>query len=139
MGNLAAKKVQGVVLQVEIATVFTTIPGLTNIKAGGLSVDERETTDLASTIKEYDPMLPSASTVTAEGKLDGSNVVHQHLIAAMTADPPTKENYKIVYPDASEDTFEAFVKVYEPDAMTSGGHRSAKWEFRPTGAYTTPT
>ncbi|MFN0197990.1 MAG: hypothetical protein ACKVT0_14690 [Planctomycetaceae bacterium] len=138
MPTMASKPVQGTILQVEISSVFTTIPGLTNIKSADFDVGERDTTDLESTYMEREPTLLTIGHVTAEGKLNHSNVVHRQLIADMAAVPATVRNYKIIHPDTKEDTFAAWPS-YSPQGKTPGGDRRANWTFKVKGAYVTPT
>lgn len=67
-------------------TVIGEITSLTGI-AGG-EVGERDTTNLASTVKTYMPTIPDNGTVTAEINFDPTDAVHIFLEALKNV-PPT--------------------------------------------------
>lgn len=115
MAKLSSK---GTTLQLEIATVFTSIFGLTSIKGPSAEVGTMDTTDLASGVgREKDPTgHTDGGMVTFSGFFDPVAATLQALTDLLAA--PAVVDWKEIWPDVAntEWPFSGILKKCEPSA-----------------------
>lgn len=61
--------------------------------------------------RERKPTFKSSGDITFRCNYISDDPTHQALIAAATANPPTKKNFKLIFPDSSGFSFSAYVSL----------------------------
>lgn len=112
---MARKKSKGTALQLEVATVMTTIVQLTGIDGPEAEVEDDDGTALDSVGpgREHEPVgWVEPGEVEAEGLFDPALSNHQLLTDLIAA--PATQNWQILFSDATEWPFAGHLKKLGP-------------------------
>jgi hypothetical protein len=111
---MAQYATQGTQLQLEIATVFTNVPGVEALDGPGGDKEEIEVTAISDTVKKYLSGLRDEGEVSFGLFYDPANAVHAAIKSNYDASGNTVVNWKIILPDdgAAEIAFSGYVKTF---------------------------
>lgn len=105
---------QGSKLQLEIATVFTDVPGVEGLDGPGGDKEEIEVTAISDTVKKYLSGLRDEGEVSFNLFYDPANAVHAAIKSNYDASGNTVAAWKIICSDAgnAEIAFSGYVKTF---------------------------
>jgi len=143
MAQLTKLPGKGTILQMKIATVFTTIASRVELKGPAPELEMLESTDLDSTQKEYLPGIPDGGDVEGTLWFNPNNAVHATMrdrVYSPQAANVTDE-FKLIYPDNSSTTpanedFTGFIYKFARTGMKRGELVQAEFAIKQTGTNT---
>lgn len=115
---------KGTVLQLSIATVFTTVAGVSRVNYPDQDVQFYDATALDSgvSMEDGEPTGHVApGSMDGEGFYDPADTVHQALVALLAA--PSKESWKIINANITDHScaFTGTLKKFTPTAAVGDG------------------
>lgn len=104
--------------------VFITVPNITSIAGPDASKNEIETTDLASTAKEYKGGLADFGRLTLEMQIVPGNAVHDLMYADFADTSSPVRNWKLTYVNGKGRNLSGYVASFpsavQPDSVITG-------------------
>ncbi len=112
---------KGTLLQLEIASTYTTIGQRVSIDGPQTSVTEVEVTDLDSTIVETVPGLPDPGSISFTCYLDWADAAHDDIFGF--AGSPSVEQWRLVFPTTTPTnlSFDGYVTAWSPTGLEANG------------------
>jgi hypothetical protein len=127
---------EGTLLQIKIASVFTTIGNRVSIGGPASEVNAVDKTNLDSTLREYRPsQIPEAGRLSLSVFYDPNDSTHQ-ILPSRVKTPGTIDDFKLIFNDGmgtpANETFSGFVTKFEKNGMEVDGNLGADVEIQLT-------